>query len=473
VESVGTAGEGVRVVVIGSGGGAMAAALKAAELGGRVTVIERGVIGGTCVNIGCVPSKVLVRAAHVAQLRRTSAFDEGVSHHAVSIDLAAIVRQQQRLVMELRDAKYERILADHPSIALIRGTATFREAGSLDVRMQDGTRQTLAFDRCVIATGARPAIPPIPGLAATPFWTSSEALASQNVPRRLAVVGSSVVALELAQAYARLGSAVTLLARRTLLGRDDPVIGERVAEVFQADGIEVRLHTPVRRVDEREGGFQLETDRETLLADRLLVATGRTPNTDMLALERVGVSLNGRGAIVTDAWMRTSAPNVYAVGDCTTHPHHVYVAAAAGTRAAVNLMGGNRELDLSTMPAVIFTDPQVATVGYSEAEARARGVHTDSRTLSLAHVPRAVVNFETRGLIKLVADAESGRLIGVQAVASDAGELIQTAALAIRAGMTVEDLADQLFPYLTMVEGLKLAAQTFSKDVTRLSCCAG
>ena len=171
--------------------------------------------------------------------------------------------------------------------------------------------------------------------------------------------------------------------------------------------------------------------------------------------------------------MRSSQSHSYAAGDCTDQPQFVYVAAAAGTRAAINMTGGNATLDLSAMPAVVFTDPQVATVGLTEAQAHAQNIETDSRTLLLDNVPRALVNFETRGFIKLVAEVGSGRLIGVQAVAPEAGEIIQTAAIAIRARMTVQDLADQLFPYLTMVEGLKLCAQTFFKDVKQLSCCAG
>ncbi|EIX9647860.1 FAD-dependent oxidoreductase, partial [Klebsiella pneumoniae] len=210
-----------------------------------------------------------------------------------------------------------------------------------------------------------------------------------------------------------------------------------------------------------------------LRADKLLVATGRTPNTRSLALEAAGVAVNAQGAIVIDKGMRTSSPNIYAAGDCTDQPQFVYVAAAAGTRAAINMTGGDAALDLTAMPAVVFTDPQVATVGYSEAEAHHDGIETDSRLLTLDNVPRALANFDTRGFIKLVIEEGSGRLIGVQAVAPEAGELIQTAVLAIRNRMTVQELADQLFPYLTMVEGLKLAAQTFSKDVKQLSCCAG
>jgi mercuric reductase len=222
-----------------------------------------------------------------------------------------------------------------------------------------------------------------------------------------------------------------------------------------------------------DGEFRLATGQGELRADKLLVATGRRPNALSLNLEAAGVTANAQGAISVDKAMRTSAPQIYAAGDCTDQPQFVYVAAAAGTRAAINMTGGTALLDLSAMPAVVFTDPQVATVGYSEAEAHHDGIETDSRLLTLDHVPRALANFDTRGFIKMVIEEGSRRLIGVQAVAPEAGELIQTAALAIRARMTVEDLADQLFPYLTMVEGLKLAAQTFSKDVKQLSCCAG
>jgi len=466
-------GSGLHIAVIGSGGAAMAAALKAADQGARVTLIERGTLGGTCVNIGCVPSKIMIRAAHVAHLRRESPFDGGIGAAAPTIARDRLLVQQQARVDELRRGKYEDILAAQPAITMLRGHARFKDRHSLIVRLNAGDERELAFDRCLIATGARPAIPPIPGLSETPYWTSTEALASDTMPGRLAVIGSSVVALELAQAFARLGSRVTVLARHTLLYRDDPTIGEALAAAFRAEGIEVLEHTQAGRVGHADGEFTLATAHGELRADRLMVATGRAHNTSGLGLDAAGVKVDPQGAIVIDAGMRTSSPHVYAAGDCTDQPQFVYVAAAAGTRAAINMTGGEAALDLSAMPAVIFTDPQVATVGATEAQARAAGVVTDSRTLALENVPRALVNFDTRGFIKLVAQAGGGRLVGVQAVAPEAGELIQAAALAIHHRMTVQELADQLFPYLTMVEGLKLAAQTFSKDVKQLSCCAG
>ena len=469
----GKEGDKLHVAVIGSGGAAMAAALKAVEGGARVTLIERGIIGGTCVNVGCVPSKIMIRAAHVAHLRRESPFDAGLSAMTPTVLRERLLAQQQDRVAELRHAKYESILESTPAISVLRGTARFQDGHTLSVKLAEGGEHIVAFDRCLVATGASAAVPPIPGLKDTPYWTSDQALASDTIPKRLAVIGASVVAVELAQAFARLGSEVTILARSAMFFHEDPAIGAAVTEAFGMEGIEVLEQTQASQVSHANGEFVLATNHGELRADQLLVATGRTPNTQGLNLEAADVQLDERGGIQIDERMRTSAADIYAAGDCTDQPQFVYVAAAAGTRAAINMTGGEAKLNLDVMPAVVFTDPQVATVGYSEAEAQHAGIETDSRTLTLDNVPRALANFDTRGFIKLVAEAGSGRLLGVQAVAPEAGELIQTAVLAIRNRMTVQELADQLFPYLTMVEGLKLAAQTFNKDVKQLSCCAG
>jgi len=464
--------EGLHIAVIGSGGAAMAAALKATELGAHVTLIERGTIGGTCVNIGCVPSKIMIRAAHVAHLRKESPFDAGLPPAPAAVLRGLLLAQQQGRVEALRRAKYEDILAGNPAITVLRGEARFKDARSLIVSAQDGDEHTVSFNRCLIATGASPAIPPIPGLKDTPYWTSSEALASDAIPMSLAVIGSSAVALELAQAFARLGSRVTILARHTLLYREDPLVGEALAEVFRGEGIEVREHTLATQIGYDGLEFVLHTGREQLRAERLLVAAGRTPNTAGLGLEGMDMALDGRAAIRVDRTLRTSVRGIFAAGDCTDLPQFVYVAAAAGATAAVNMTGGDATLDLSILPAVVFTDPQVGSVGYSETEARHKGIDADTRVLTLDNVPRALANFDTRGFIKLVAEKGSGRMLGAQVVSSEAGEIIQSAALALRAGMTVNELGGQLFPYLTWVEGLKLAAQTFTKDVRRLSCCA-
>ena len=462
----------LHIAVIGSGGAAMAAALKAAERGARITLIERGIIGGTCVNTGCVPSKIMIRAAHIAHLRTESPFDGGVSAQIPKVDRAKLLQQQQTRVEELRDAKYEGILRDQTAITVLNGEARFVDGNNLVVQLNEGGEQNVHFDRAFIGTGARPAEPSIPGLAETPYLTSTSALALITVPERLIVIGAGFVALELAQAFARLDSKVTVLARSHLLSGEEPAVGEAIEAAFRREGIEVLKQTQASRVDYTDNEFVIETNAGTLRADQLLVATGRIPNTENLNLAGIGVETS-RGAIQVDGQLQTTVPGVYAAGDCTDQPQFVYVAAAGGSRAAVNMTGGEATLDLSAMPGVMFTDPQVATVGLTEAEALKQGYNVDTRLLDLENVPRALVNFDTHGFIKMVAERDSGRLLGVQAVAGEAGELIQTAVIALRSRMTVQDIGDELFPYLTMVEGLKLCAQTFTKDVKQLSCCAG
>lgn len=460
------------ILIIGSGGGAFAAAIRAVEAGARVTMVEAGAIGGTCVNVGCIPSKITLRAAEIQHRRGHHPFN-GIATDTAAADSDALLAQIRGRVAELRESKYEAVLDAYDGIEYVSGVARFEDASTVAVAGADGDVQRFRPDRILIATGASPAVPPVEGLADTPYWTSTEALFTAERPTHLIVLGSSFVALELAQAYRRLGSEVTLIARSTLLSREEPEVGEAIQKAFEEEGIRVRTHTQPERANHDGERFQLWFGDATTSADRLLVATGRTPNTGALNPDAGGVETDDDGAIRVDPDLRTSNPNVYAVGDCTTLPKLVYVAAAAGTRAAINMTGGDTSLDLSVVPVVVFTDPQVATVGLDETQARAQGLTPDTRRLDLANVPRALANFDTQGFIKLIAEADSGRLIGARIVAHNAGETIQTAALAIRHRMTVDALADELFPYLTFSEGLKLCAQTFRKDVSKLSCCAG
>lgn len=466
-------GGGLHIAIIGSGGAAFAAAIRASAAGARVTMIERGeVIGGTCVNVGCVPSKITLRAAGIQHERGHHPF-EGIARSTEPVDRRALLAQLRARVEALRAAKYQKIIDDNPAITLLRGEARFEDARTLTITDRAGRATRLRPDRILIATGAAPMIPPIPGLADTPYWTSTEALFAEELPARLAVIGSSFVALELAQAYARLGVDVAVLARSTLLTREDPELGAALQQVFEAEGIRVLNGAQAQCGTYDAGCFIVEFSAGRVEAERLLVATGRRPNTEGLDLAKARVTTDRNIAVVVDDHLRTSATNIYAAGDCSTMPQLVYVAAAAGTRAAINMTGGDARLDLSVVPLVIFTDPSVATVGLNEGEARTAGVETITRRLDLENVPRALANFDTRGFVKLVAEAGSGRLIGAQLLAHNAGEMIQTVALAIRHRMTVQELGDTLFPYLVMSEGIKLAAQTFTKDVKQLSCCAG
>lgn len=467
-------GEGLRAAVIGSGAAAFACALRLAREGAEVTMVEEGTLGGTCVNVGCIPSKILVRAAGIVHTTERHPF-RGIERTSPLIDRKELVRQETERVDELRRAKYEEVAAAEPRIRILRGRARFEAPGRLRVTPSaDGAPSVLEADKVLVATGARPAVPPIPGLAGTPFWTSTDALVATEPPRHLLVLGGSATGLELAQAFRRLGSEVSVIEREArLLPREDEDVGETLAEILAREGLRILVGTETREVVHDGTSFRIETAGGTLKGDRLLVAVGREPRTRDLGLEAIGVRLGARGAVVVDDHLRTSVEGVYAAGDCTTLPQFVYVAAAAGTRAAGNMLGGDEALDLGAMPAVVFTDPQVASVGLGENEARARGIAAESRTLPLAEVPRALAHFSTDGFIRLTAEAASGRLLGARIVAPEAGEIVTTAMLAIRQGLSVDELAGTIFPYLVMAEGLKLCAQTFRLDVHRLSCCAG
>jgi len=470
-------GSGLHIAIVGTGSGAFAAAIKAVEQGAQVTMIEGAdIIGGTCVNIGCVPSKIMIRGAHIAHIQGQHNF-AGIPFNKPIIDRKAMVQQQQQWVENLRHAKYESILESSPDINLLRGMARFKDASTLVVSKTDSSgkkvEKEMTADRFLLAVGARPMIPGINGLADTPYWTSTEALVAEEIPKHLVVLGGSVVALELAQAFRHLGAEVTVMARSTLLSKEDVALGSALKTVLSDEGINIRLNTVPGDISYDGKNFTVTIAQGIVHCDQLLVATGRQSNADTLALENAGVAVADNGTIIIDDHMRTNVENIYAAGDCTDQPQYVYVAAAAGTRAARNMTGDDVVIDLSVMPAVVFTDPQVATVGLSEQQAKALGIEIDTSQLDLENVPRALANMDTRGFIKLVAEKDSGRIVGCQVLAHEGGEIIQTAALAISNRMTIENLANQLFPYLTMVEGLKLTAQTFNKDVKQLSCCAG
>lgn len=463
----------MRIAIIGSGSAAFAAAIQASSQGADVFMIESGTLGGTCVNVGCLPSKIFIRAAEAAHMQAAHNF-AGLGRAAITLDRRVLTHQQQARVEELRHAKYESILEANDRIHLIRGLAQFKDPHTLIIQKSEEDIEELTADCILVATGSRAFIPNIPGLKDTPYWTSTEALQTESHPSSLTVIGGSVVALELAQAYARLETKVTVLARSTLLSKEDPDIGAGLKKVFEEEeGMTVLTHTVPIQVSHDEFGFHLTLpDHQVITSDQLLVASGRHANTQALNLEAAGVSMDETGNIIIDDEMRTNVPHIFAAGDCTTQPQYVYVAAAAGTRAAANMLGAHAKLDLSIMPAVVFTDPQVAIVGLTEAQALERGIGADSRLLTLDNVPRALSAFNTKGFIKLVAEMGTGKILGAQIVAHEGSEVIQTIAVAMKANMTIKELSQMLFPYLTMAEGLKLCAQTFTKNVKELSCCA-
>jgi mercuric reductase len=464
------------LLIIGTGGAGMAAAIRGSELGTTVAIVEGApVVGGTCVNIGCIPSKNLIEAAKVYHTARTGF--PGISPCEPELAWRAIQQQKRELVQALRKEKYLDVLASYPNVTLLRGHAQLLGEG----RVQVGDKAVRAR-KVIIATGASPALPPIPRLAETEALTSTTAMELERLPASMIVIGAGSIGLELGQVFARFGVHVTLLdVAERILPLEDTDVSRVLRQALTEEGIQFHLGIQVTRVDQDTEGYSVTIagaqGREVLRAKQLLVATGRLPNTKGLGLEEVGVALDAQGFIKVDEYMGTSNPDVFAAGDVAGGPQYVYVAALGGSVAAqAALAEMSREkplpLDLAATPRVTFTAPQVAVVGMTEAEATAAGFQPKVTSLPMTTLSRAMVAHQHQGLIKIVADAKTDQLLGVHMLSPNAGDVIGEAALAIKFGLTAQKLVSTLHPYLTWGEGLKLAAQTFTKDVAKLSCCA-
>lgn len=459
------------LLIIGAGSAAFAAAIKAREQGARVGIVEHGTVGGTCVNVGCVPSKALLRAGEVYFQAGHHGF-AGVETSAGEVDLAALVAQKDELVEAMRQEKYLDLVEAY-GFELIAGHAEFLGPDTVSVQ---GRRLTAGA--YLVATGASPAVPPIEGLQDAGYLTSTTALDLKELPGSMAVIGANAIGLELGQLFLHLGTKVLFF---DVLDRiapfEEPEVSEALAAILRDQGAEVHAPARIVRVTADGGRRTVHAELDGALrefpVEEILVATGRVPNTAGMGLELAGVQLDPRGAVVVDEHLRTTNPRIFAAGDCTPAPQFVYVSAYEGNLAAENaLNGASRTVDLRALPRVTFTSPQIASAGLTEAQARSEGRKVKTSVLPLSVVPRAIVNRETRGLIKMVADASTDELLGVSILSEAAGEVIQAAVLAIGFRATVGEVAGSFHPYLTMAEGLKLAAQSFTKDVTTLSCCA-
>ncbi len=461
------------LIVVGAGSAGFSAAITGAEAGKRVALIGYGTIGGTCVNVGCVPSKAMIRAAQSVHGGPAAARFPGVGACAHGVDWSAVVKGTTDLVEEMRHRKYIDLLPAYGNVSYIdEGPARLVERGvNLGGRI-------ISAPCILIATGSRPQLPRIQGIETVDTLDSTALLTLPSRPESLLILGGGYIGCELAQMAARLGVRVTLVTRSRLLPGTEPEVADALTKALMAERIAVRTgltYVSVAQVD-NSVALTIEQDGKTeiLGASRLVATTGRVANTGGLGLGELGIETDARGAIKVGPDMATTRADVWAAGDVTDRDRFVYMA-AHGARVAINNALGLAPMryDNGAMPWVVFTDPQVAGVGLSEEQALSAGHEVKTSVITLDNVPRAAAARDTRGVIKLVADARTDRLLGGQIAAPEGADTIQTLAMALKFDMTTKALGHTLFPYLTTVEGLKLAAQTFDKDVTKLSCCAG
>ncbi len=459
---MGTSEHAADLIVIGTGGAAMAAGIEARSRGKTVLLVEHGPLGGTCLNIGCVPSKNLLAAADQGHRALANRFPM-VPTSAGGVDLPALMAQKQDLLDRMRQAKYADV-ADAHGFPVRYGHARFVDPQTLEV---DGER--LSAPAYVVATGAAPHVPDLPGLDQVAFLTSTTAMEQQDLPGSMVIVGGGYVGLEQAQLWAHLG------VRVTLVGRFAPHTESEVAEVlrgvFADDNIAVVEDRVVAMTQTADGvSVRTEAGRE-VSGQRLLIATGRFADTGDLGVDAAGIATYERGFVKVDGQQRTTNPRVFAAGDVSGAPQYVYVAARTGHVAAAGALGEPSTVDYRGLPGVIFTTPQIASAGLTEQQALAAGHDCDCRVLGGQDIPRALVNRDTRGVLKLVADAGTGKVLGVHAALDGAGDVMLAATYAIKFGLTVDDLADTWAPYLTMSEALRIAAGLFRSDKPT-SCCA-
>jgi dihydrolipoamide dehydrogenase len=455
------ANQSADVVVLGSGPAGYVCAIRLAQLGKKVTVVDRGDVGGVCLNVGCIPSKALIYAGTLVDKMKSSS-EMGISVSGVKVDMKKLMAWKGTVVKKLTGGVAGLLKAN--GCTFLAGDAKFTGPKTMEVKSSSGTT-TLTFNQCVVATGSRPTH--IPGIEVDQkrIWDSTGALAQAELPKSLLCIGGGYIGLELGTFYAKMGTKVTVVeAAPNLLSGVDPDLTRVVAKHLTKRGVEVFTSTQVKGVKPSKKGVEVtlqtaEGKAKTVSVDAVLVTVGRKPNSDNLGLEKAGVRLDQKGFITVDAQRRTNVSHVYAIGDIAGQPLLAHKGSKEGLVAAEAIAGKRAAYDVLAMPAVIFTDPEVATVGLTEAEARQKGMSVTVGQFPFAANGRALSVNEGDGFVKMIGDAKSGRLLGVHVVGPEASNLISEAALAIEMGAQVEDLALTVHPHPTLPETLMEAAE--------------
>jgi pyruvate/2-oxoglutarate dehydrogenase complex dihydrolipoamide dehydrogenase (E3) component len=450
--------KGYDAIVIGSGQGGTPLARALAKAGSRTAIIEREYIGGTCINVGCTPTKTMFNSARVAYLARRSA-EYGVHTGAVTVSMSEVRARKQGVVDSFRDGGL-RGIEKTAGLDLLRGEASFTGPNSIEVRMNDGSKQLLMAGKIFINTGGRPTTPTVEGLDSVPVLDSTSIMELDHLPEHLLVMGGGYIGLEFGQMFRRYGSQVTIVHRGDrLLAREDPDVADKIAEILREDGITLLLNSEVARAD-RAGGFIRLTARtprgeQTLTGSHLLVAVGRTPNTELLNLQPAGVETDQRGFIKVNSRLETNVPSVYALGDVNGGPQFTHISYDDFRIIRTNLIeGGNATASDRLVPYTVFMDPQLGRVGLTETEARKRGLNIRVAKLPMANVARAIEMSETRGFIKAVVDADTNQILGCAVLGVEGGELMAMFQIAMMGRTPYTVLKEAIFAHPTLAESL-------------------
>lgn len=471
------------LIIIGGGAGALAAAIRANELGAKTALVNAGLpLGGTCVNVGCVPSKTLLYAGEVLHHAKHHGVP-GVELQVKNFDFQKVVQDELLLVEKLRQEKYEKVLKNLEHVTAIEGKAKFVSQNEVEVNgpafaKASAGREKLSAEKFIIAAGSTANVPPIEGIREVGFVTHVEALKMPKQPKELVVIGAGPLGLEFAQMFSRFGTKVTILQRGdSIFPHSEKALTDRLAEILIKEGITIKINTEVKSM-RKEGNkkivlYQIGEAQEEVSADEILLAAGKTPNTQGLGLEVAGVEIDKRQAVVVNQNFQTSNKNIFAVGDVTNGPLRLEpTAGREGTLAAENaLKGTTLSIDYNAVPYTIFTDPQLAGVGFTEDEQMKQMGVCACRTVSFEDVPKAIIMRRTEGMIKMAIHPQTKQILGVHILAPNAGELIAEAMMLIKNKNTIDDVVNSLPMFPTLSEAIKIAALSFTKDISKLSCC--
>lgn len=471
------------LIIIGGGAGAFAAAIRANELGAKTALINSGLPwGGTCVNVGCVPSKTLLWAGEILHHVKYHGVS-GIELEVKKFDFQKIVQDELSLVEKLRQEKYEKVLKSLRYVTAIEGKAKFVSTNEVEVNgpafaKASAGREKLSAEKFIIATGSTATVPPIEGIHEVGFVTHIEALKISKQPKSLVVVGAGPLGLEFGQMFSRFGTQVTILQRgQSILPQGEKELTERLKEILEKEGIVIKTNVEVKSA-RKEGNrkilsYIVNGKPEEISTDEILLAAGKIPNTDGLELDMAGVKVDAKKAIMVNEYLQTSQPHIFAVGDVTNGPLRLETTAGReGTLAAENAIRGTTlSIDYGAVPYTIFTDPQLAGVGFTEDEQIKQIGVCACRTVSFEDIPKAIIMRRTEGMIKMTIHPQTRQILGMHILAPNAGEIISEAMMLIKNKNTIDDVVNSLPVFPTLSEAIKIVALSFTKDISKLSCC--
>ncbi|MFP3189929.1 MAG: mercury(II) reductase [Thermoproteota archaeon] len=466
------------LAIVGYGAAGFASAIKYSELtegNSKVALIGKGPLGGTCVNVGCIPSKYLLEASHKVFYSKFGKY-KGIEGSEAKVNFFNLMEGLNEFILNLRKSKYEDVIESYDNVELIEGEAKFVSDSQLVVNSKNGQIK-ISAKNFIVSVGSRPSIPPIEGINETGYLTSDTIWNIRDLPSRIGIIGGGAIGVEIGQAFLHLGADVTIIeALPRIAYTSEPEISKLLEEILKEEGIKIFTRVRVAKAYKKNKEKVLKVlshDKELELNfDEIIVATGRRPNTDNLNLENVNVRTNSRGQIITDDKMQTSNPKIYAAGDCVDKKLMLEtLAAKEGTVAAMNIAGQESKMDYLSIPWAIFTNPSVASVGYLESEAVEKFKVCSCRVIELSDIPKGLIIQERKGLIKLVIDPNSGKILGVHSLSPYSVEFIIEGALAVKYGLTIWDIIDSVHIFPTISEGIKIASQSFIRNIERMSCC--